>query len=298
MQKMRALFSGTTSSVRDVSSPRVTLETGEANRMIQYKVAPDMPLSRLFDISRQAPRTPKGTRNFAPMLPVALALMVLALAGTTACDSTAKITPQRLRFKDLRVVSAVPATLDPVTNQWVRSCKDDSGEGIIVNVALTSTQRTSTGGTTDTDTSIRPGDVIDLRVVDGPLDDDIQVKQGTVTLDLDCVDAIPDDNLATCGAGTSNAGVPMNSPHVSYEAYATIDGSANLADQRDAARTTPHNVMLLIDQSGSMGGLVNLSTEPIGATACIENDDCEGVGGGQPHGLLQPRVCLHPVYLR
>lgn len=250
--------------------------------MIQYKVAPDMPLSRLFDISRQAPRTLSGLRNLVNALPALLVLMVVSLAGSAACDSTAKITPQELLFKDLRVVSAVPATLDPETSEWVRACGDDSGEGIIVNVALTSTQRASTGGATDTDTSIRPGDVVNLRVVDGGLDDDIQVKQGTVVLDLDCVDSIPDSNLSSCGSGSSGAGVPLNAPSVSYEAYAALDGSAPLADQRDAARTTPHNVMLLIDQSGSMGGLVNLSTQPQAATPCTENDDCSGVGGTNP----------------
>lgn len=249
--------------------------------MIQYKVAPDMPLSRLFDISRQAPRTPNGTRNFTPALPAALALVALALASSAACDSTAKITPQELLFKDLRVVSAVPATQDPETNEWVRACGDDSGSGIIVNVALTSTQRARSGGSTDTDTSIRPGDVVNLRVVDGGLDDDIQVKQGTVVLDLSCVDSIPDSNLSSCSAA-SGAGVPLNSPNVTYEAYAGIDTSANLADQRDVARTTPHNVMLLIDQSGSMGGLVNLSTQPTNATACTDDDDCKDVGGTNP----------------
>ena len=169
---------------------------------MQYKVAPDMPLSRLFDISPLASRVSMGSLNPVSVLPAALTLMALTLAGTTACDSTAKITPQELLFKDLRVVSAVPATFDAGSNEWVRACGNDSGEGIIVNVALTSTQRAGTGSATDNDTSIRPGDIVNLRVVDGGLEDDIQVKQGTVVLDLDCVDAIPDDNLSSCASGS------------------------------------------------------------------------------------------------
>ncbi len=240
-----------------------------------------MPLSRLFDISPLASRVSMGSLNPLSALPAALTLMALALAGSTACDSTAKITPQELLFKDLRVVSAVPATFDAGANEWVRACGNDSGEGIIVNVALTSTQRAGTGSATDNDTSIRPGDIVNLRVVDGGLEDDIQVKQGTVVLDLDCVDAVPDDNLSSCASGSS-AGVPLNSPQVAYETYAAISDDASLADQRDAARTMPHNVILLVDQSGSMGGLVNLSTQPVNGTACTNNDDCTGIGGSNP----------------
>jgi hypothetical protein len=212
-----------------------------------------------------------------------LALAIALFAGATACDSTAKITPQELLFKELRIVSAYPAIKDSASAQWVRACGDTSGDGVMVNVTLVSTQRAASGAGQDSDSSIIPGDVVNLRVVDGPLDDDIQVNQGTVTLDLDCLEAIPDDNILACQGNTTGAGVPMNSPAVRFQANANIEDDASLKESRDQARTTAHNVMLLIDQSGSMGGLVHLGLTPPGAADCFANQPCTTVmdcGGG------------------
>lgn len=174
------------------------------------------------------------------------AVLGLALgAGLVGCDSTATIFPQRTSFSHAEIVSAFPAKKDAQGN-WERVCDGGPVDGLLTNVVLVSTvPKTGDSGPRENDLSIRPGDVIETRTVNGGLTDDIDLQApGNFGFQIDCIDPAPQPNPS---AGGCQGATPASSLEaVSYVA-------------RTPARGVPHNVLLLLDQSGSIGGIVDTS---------------------------------------
>ncbi len=192
--------------------------------------------------ARIAPGCRAGSARIASSSRSVRLAFALGLCGLAACDSTATIYISTPKFQQVQVISAYPAKKQP-DDSWSRVCGQGAADGIITNVAYLSSQRRSSGSTgapSDSDVSIRPNDVIDTRVVDGGLPDDINLSStGNLGLQFDCINP-----ASTSGNDCTNGTTP----------------AAELAAIRYAANTPArgrgHNVMLLVDQSGSVGGLV------------------------------------------
>ena len=163
-----------------------------------------------------------------------------ATLAVSGCDSSARIYQQRVTFQYAEVVSAYPAARK-ADGGWARACGTTTPEGFITNVALVSSQRKPQAGETrasDRDQGIRPLDVVEARVVEGGLPDDINLTNpANVGLTFDCVQNVSSNPQGSCSSPTA----PL----------ADIRYAANTAS-RDIA----HNVLLLIDQSGSTAGIV------------------------------------------
>jgi Mg-chelatase subunit ChlD len=175
-----------------------------------------------------------------------LLLLVGGPAVGTGCDSTATLYPQKVNFQRAMIVSAYPA-LQKTDGSWVRQCGPGQVSGLITNVALLSTQRkTATDSATseDRDLSIRPGDVIDTRVVQGGLPDDINLtNEGNLGYALDCLEPQPARQT-----GDSCQGRGGTVPSATLDEVTYVDVAARRAGQ---------DLMILIDQSGSTSGLVD-----------------------------------------
>jgi hypothetical protein len=172
-------------------------------------------------------------------LPMALG----ATLAATGCDSSARIYQQRVTFQYAEIVSAYPGQKQS-DGSWRPVCDASAADGLLTNVALVSSQRKPAAGeirSSDRDQGIRPGDVIESRVVEGGLPDDINLSNvANLGMEYACVAPVPGGTCPASGPST-----PLSSMR-----YA-----ANTAD-RDIA----HNVLLLIDNSGSTAGLVNEGT--------------------------------------
>lgn len=169
---------------------------------------------------------------------VAATALALSIA-ITGCTEREVLQP--LLYKEAQIISAYPAR--QVGGEWERACGTEEADGFLLNVGLLSFAREeSVGVSPDRDRSIRPGDVVRGVVVD-PTD---VTNPGNVELTLDCVDPLPDaDNLASL---------------VGYG----CEGSAGSVDVHDGRylelgkqRRDGHNVIVLVDESGSIKGLVN-----------------------------------------
>lgn len=163
---------------------------------------------------------------------------LLACASLAACDSTATIYVTSAQFSQLQIVSAYPAKKQ-ANGSWERVCGTGVADGLITNTIFQSTQRRDqTSANADLDLSIRPLDVIQTRVVDGSSPDDINLSNvGNLSVDLGCIN--PANTSGTCQGAVASS---------------TLDKVRYAANTPD--RQTTHNVMVLIDQSGSITGLV------------------------------------------
>ncbi len=142
------------------------------------------------------------------------------------------------QFQGARVVSAYPARKQD--GRWTRVCGEGQADGLITNVVYLSSARRSEGDALDLDVSIRPGDDIADGVVEGGLARDGKLSDiANVDLQVECV--APASQAACSGSAT-----------------ATLESSAYVANT--PSRTTAHNILLLIDQSGSVSGLVQDDT--------------------------------------
>ncbi len=170
-----------------------------------------------------------------PFIATALAACAVSLV---ACDSTATIYVTSAQFSQLQVLSAYPAQKQ-ANGSWERVCGTGPADGIMTNVVFQSTQRgDSTSADVDLDLSIRPRDVIQTRVVDGASADDINLSNpGNLAVNLGCIN--PANLSGTCQGAVASA---------------TLD--AVRYAENTTGRDKSHNVMILIDQSGSNNGLV------------------------------------------
>ena len=199
-------------------------------------------------VVRNSASRPASVRLATARLATAVALGAVSFAALSACDNNATITPNPLLYKEAQIVGAYPAR--QVGGEWERVCGAGEPDGFLLNVAFLSFGRdenASDPGATDRDRSVRPGDVVNALVVEGGNKEDINFTSiGNVGVTLDCIDPVPDaDNLASL-VGHS------------------CQGSAGTADLSDAAylefgkqRRDGHNVMILVDESGSIKGLVS-----------------------------------------
>ncbi len=149
------------------------------------------------------------------------------------------------QFSQLQTLSAYPATKRP-DGSWERVCGASAAEHLIVNVVFQSTTRRAdpTSPDIDNDHSIRPGDVLNKGVVDGVSTKTVGLSNpDNVSLALRCIE--PAAGRETCRGN---------------EPSGTLERVAYQASTAD--RGASHNVMVLIDQSGSMSGLVRDSTSP------------------------------------
>lgn len=177
---------------------------------------------------------------------VGASLLLTGLAFSTGCDSTATLFPQKVNFQRAMIVGAHPA-MKKSDGTWVRQCGPGVVDGLITDVALISTQRRTASDATgeeDRDLSIRPGDVIDTRVVEGGLPDDINLtNEGKLGFSLDCFEPQP---ARAVGSECASRGGTVPS--------ATLD-EVRYVDY--GQRRAGHNVLVLIDMSGSMSGIVD-----------------------------------------
>ncbi|MGM0576756.1 MAG: vWA domain-containing protein [Myxococcota bacterium] len=156
--------------------------------------------------------------------------------------------PIRVLFNELLVIGAYPAAKD-AGGTWRRQCGGGDPEGLLLNAAFVSTARDATWSDErppDRDNSLHPGDAVDFHAVDGEGVEDpepIRLDRPEVfDLEVSCLDRLPDSNLGSCQGGPGSVELQA-SRHV------------GLAERRQG-----QNVVLLVDQSGSMSGLVERST--------------------------------------
>ncbi len=206
-------------------------------------------------------------RAFRQLLRLGLTSSLAAATAFAGCDSSARIYQQRVTFQYAEVVSAFPGKRQ-ADGTWERVCDAGPVDGLITNVALVSSQRKpppNSTATVDRDQGIRPRDVVETRVVEGGLPGDIDLSTlSNIGLEFDCIDPVPSPNPGN--ASCQGAAPTAQLDEVRYE--------ANNAD-----RNAGHNVILLIDQSGSTAGLVNAGVCENG-TGCASDAECTGIGSG------------------
>ena len=175
----------------------------------------------------------------------------------------------------IQVVSAVPA-VEVSAGHYAPQC---TGEKAATSVLLTLNILGSnvSGATADKDTSMRVGDFVKTFGVDHhltlTLPDPVTGQGGTITtnsfeLELDCIEAYPDKDLTSnqecstdtgVGSGLPGSVVPIGAPSgVDYQAF--LVDSVGQPLRPDPSETGHIGVAVLIDQSGSMKGRVDLES--------------------------------------
>jgi hypothetical protein len=178
------------------------------------------------------------------------------MLGSTlgGCDSNARFIPNQVKFSGAGVVTAYPAVLEG--GKLVKQCGAKTPAGYLVNAVLISTPRRDKEGI-DRDRSIRPNDVIQGLVVQGTSASDVQITPSTVDLTVSCIES-QDKADAVCAGGTGAATLSS----VSYVDH----GCRNPTDtqpciNRSTARDRGHNLLILMDFSGSTTGFVDGSSK-------------------------------------
>jgi hypothetical protein len=212
---------------------------------------------------------PSRQRGIAPRIgPIgtAGALLVVSAAMFIACDNNANFQPIPFNFKELQIVSAVAAIED--AGAWRPLCGKESNQageqtlpdGFILNALFLTYSRDQLSEDADADVSLRPFDLVNKRQVQGAADDDIDLTNtSNYSSTLDCLETsrhldssesapfAPPTNQ--CDDGYSNPTVQLDS--VAYKQFT-------------ADRSVGHNVLVLLDQSGSTKGLVDDVTKKEG----------------------------------
>ena len=203
-----------------------------------------------------------------------VALLVLALPSFGGCDTGAVIYPRAPRFLGLRVVSAYDGVKLP-NGQYATQCGSDfpgledpvlAGEpeqALLLNLIFESEQRlpppVPDAPPQDFDVSIHSGEVLsgpnasgfslDARLVDGGDPEDVGLSTVTnYSVSLSCVERVPsssadpvDDLNACSGYGTE----------ASFAVQSVFDRKFQERDRHG------HDIILLIDLSGSISGRVD-----------------------------------------
>ncbi|MDP6947055.1 MAG: vWA domain-containing protein, partial [Myxococcota bacterium] len=161
-----------------------------------------------------------------------------------------------MSFKEMQVISAVPA-IQSQDGSWSPHCglqADAAGvvstaDGYMLNAFFLSYAR----GDEDADQSLRPGDWINGHQIQGSALDDVDLTDvSNYSVEITCQDPVPDADSPpqdTTGTADRCQGLDptVNLAEVDYHAF-------------NATRDAGHNILLLIDQSGSTNGLVNPET--------------------------------------
>lgn len=189
---------------------------------------------------------------------VTLALIWGLVGGLASCDSTAKFSLPDRKFNDVQVVTAFPSFIDdagtitricgaPLTDAsgTPEVAQDANGLEFVIN--FVSTELKNPACAVDLDQSIKAHDLIELYPVQtGGLDPTVGPKNFEV--DVQCIDGYGPASGCLTGVGKS-IGLPKS---VFYK--------------QDAPRCDPNaeesriNVAILLDQSGSLSGLVDKNT--------------------------------------
>ena len=183
-----------------------------------------------------------------------VALLLLssgAIAAVSSCDTNAKFNLNTVSYESISVVSAYPAVRSG--NDWVRQCTPGSthADGFFLNVVFKTTRVNVALGETsnDTDRSVHPNDRVEVNTVEGPLSSDVELSSPThYELNIDCIEPYPDGDYSDkCHGADRTGSSPPALNAVSYKAF--------------GGRESGSDVMILIDQSGSIKGLVDATTK-------------------------------------
>ncbi len=183
-----------------------------------------------------------------------LALAGVALGALPGCDNNATFFKITLPFKEIRVISAVPA--QDVAGTYEPMCGLASGaatsapDGFLLGVAFVSNERNDS----DRDESLRPGDRVNDRTVQGGKSFDIDLENTSlVNVELSCLEpmstetAVPDDTL---GLGCAQERPDATTKSAGYLPFTASRPLPELVGEG-------HNVLVLVDESGSTAGLVD-----------------------------------------
>ncbi len=173
--------------------------------------------------------------------PVILVLWAF-VAASAGCDSTAKFHIKTIKFDRIQMLSSFPA--ERSGDGYRRVCSGPA-DAIEINLSFISTARETSGTETapDLDRSIRPGDRVDRNEVTVG-DANASVSKELLDLSIDCIEPYPDEDLLTGQQCQGIKSPPSDVLTLMYEAITAKRGEAVA-------------VALLIDQSGSMNGLVD-----------------------------------------
>tara|TARA_B100000029_G_scaffold515483_1_gene622701 strand:+ start:3928 stop:5718 length:1791 start_codon:yes stop_codon:yes gene_type:complete len=202
----------------------------------------------------------KSSKSVHQILFAVGALWLASSISLLGCDMTAKFHVKRIKFDRMQVVSMFPAEETP--NGFKRVCSGPA-QYLELNMNFVSTERTESGsGQTedpDKDRSIRPGDTVAQGAEREVVEEGVSVTKDTIDIEMDCIEAYPDDDLTgaqSCG-DLSEPASPMQT--LTYE-------------EITASRNDHVSVALVIDDTGSMLGLVNkgdYKEERAAATDCL-----------------------------
>lgn len=184
----------------------------------------------------------------------ALGVALLVLSHVAACDSTATISEKKVKYDRLQVVSTAPL-VESADGALTRSCEvgaDDAIGGLEVNFVFKATDIKQLACPSrldeDLDLAVRPGDRIErARVIPGQT-----FGPDSLELDVQCVEPLPDPTPLTCGPGGAD-GPNMDIESLDWRPFYQKEQATPEAP----VRCEPAAVVLLIDQSGSMRGLVD-----------------------------------------
>ncbi len=174
-----------------------------------------------------------------------VAAVLLTCTLGVGCPAEGEDSSHRVEYKEARIISAYPAREQ--SGQWEAVCDGGEVDGFLLNVAFVSHDPHDSSDDPDRDLSIRPGDYVGGDFVEpggsGTVD---PTAINAVEIELACVDPLPDvDNLAALTVATCQGAT--QSGFVDEGSYV----------EHSAERRGGHNVVVLVDESGSMKGLVN-----------------------------------------
>ena len=191
--------------------------------------------------------------------------MLVGLAMLVACDNNANFQPIPFNFKELQIVSAIPAVDD--NGSWRPLCGQElntAGEatvpdGFLLNTLFLTYSRDQLSEAADADVSLRPGDLVNKRQIQGDADDDIDLTNvSNYSSTLGC--------LETARHVDSGGAAPLSAPTNNCAGYINPTVQLDTVSYKSftESRSTGHNVLILIDQSGSTKGLVDVATKKEG----------------------------------
>lgn len=189
---------------------------------------------------------------------VGLLLLSLITAGLSACDSTASIGAPSIKFERIQLVSAA-ARVDR-NGEVARQCQvqpDDVVTGLEFAFVLKHTspdvKKGSAGPTCDgapeRDWSIRPGDRIERRqIIIGE-----NITPTSFELNADCVEPYPDPDIISNRVCQGVDNPDFDPEGLDFRNF--YEWSGDVGDL--PVRCEPAAVIMLLDMSGSVRGLVN-----------------------------------------
>ncbi|NOZ02957.1 MAG: hypothetical protein GXP54_13870 [Deltaproteobacteria bacterium] len=209
-------------------------------------------------------------RRRVPTLIAGGVAVLAAMSVYCACNYHWEVFPTNFELRRLHIISVVPAVAG-AGGEYVPVCSNDQvPDAVLLHLSLLGNQETmSSDGLNDRDQSIRPGDMVQLAPDPNFPSDRVQLaiaaegdtigKQHFIQ-DITCMEPYSESNSPSpdvC-SGTPPAGSGVNPSWVKYvsDFTPTADGYYHRTFMEDGKI----GVAILIDQSGSMKGLVDKHT--------------------------------------